>query len=529
MSPPGGAGAKATAQLTVTPGQKLYVDFGGGGAGGNETNGCKMPGGAGGAASDVREEPGGNALESLQSRLLVAGGGGGGGDGEGEYENEGGGCPGSYPECFRGLGGAGGSSGSSAQSGKPGEANKPGDTPGGGGEGGGSGSGGKGGSAGSNSGAAGSSGVLGEGGAGAARIEGCACGISGPGGGGGGGFYGGGGGGSDDSAGGGGGAGSSYIAPGATNTNVEADTTDPQEVVITYTVVTAAAPTATIESPANNETYAVGQKVKTKFSCTEGASGPGIETCKDEQGKASESELTTSAAGTFTYTVTATSKDGQTGTASITYTVAAAPTASISSPTNGNTYAVGQSVATSFSCTESVSGPGIASCKDSNGASSPGKLNTSTAGTFTYTVTATSKDGQTGTASIAYNVGASFLGFTQPLPKGNMVSTSATIPVKFGLGSYQGVALSDSAARLIMTKVTLSANANGLPALATVACSYSTTNHSYECNLKTPSGVKTGSSHPYYITAYEQVGASYLAAPLAASPRTPNPEIVYFK
>ena len=78
--PSGGAGAKVTAQLTVKPGQKLYVDFGGGGAGGAETTGCGKLAGAGGGASDLREEPGGNVLKSLQSRLLVAGGGGGVGD-----------------------------------------------------------------------------------------------------------------------------------------------------------------------------------------------------------------------------------------------------------------------------------------------------------------------------------------------------------------------------------------------------------------------------------------------------------------
>jgi Collagen triple helix repeat (20 copies) len=57
----------------------------------------------------------------------------------------------------------------------------------------------------------------------------------GDGGGGGGGYYGGGGGGGGGFGAGGGGAGSSYYVPGATNTSVKADTTDPQEVLITYT------------------------------------------------------------------------------------------------------------------------------------------------------------------------------------------------------------------------------------------------------------------------------------------------------
>ena len=84
------------------------------------------------------------------------------------------------------------------------------------------------------------------------------------------------------------------------------------------------------------------------------------------------------------------------------YTVARGPSVSISSPADGGRYAFGQAVHVNFSCTEGVSGPGIASC----GATAPNgsQIDTTKTGEHTFTVTASSGDGQTVTKSVTYTV-----------------------------------------------------------------------------------------------------------------------------
>jgi hypothetical protein len=83
-----------------------------------------------------------------------------------------------------------------------------------------------------------------------------------------------------------------------------------------------------------------------------------------------------------------------------------APLASITTPAPGATYTVGHAVDSTLACSGGAGGPGVTSCVDQSGRASGAAIDTSSLGSHTFTVTATSSDGQTATSSEAHTVAA---------------------------------------------------------------------------------------------------------------------------
>lgn len=86
-------------------------------------------------------------------------------------------------------------------------------------------------------------------------------------------------------------------------------------------ITTPAPPSVLITTPGSGASYRVGQVVRSSFSCSEGAAGPGIASCLDQQGRPSGARLDTATAGAHTFTVTATSKDGLSASKTVSYAV----------------------------------------------------------------------------------------------------------------------------------------------------------------------------------------------------------------
>ncbi len=107
------------------------------------------------------------------------------------------------------------------------------------------------------------------------------------------------------------------------------------------------------------------------------------------------------------------------------------PTATIFSPAAGSFYRLNQAVTASYSCADSSGGPGIASCSGTSANGAP--VDTSALGQYTFSVTATSKDGQSTTVTSNYTVAGPPPPPTVSSPKQGAVYTlGQVVPASFG-------------------------------------------------------------------------------------------------
>jgi hypothetical protein len=135
------------------------------------------------------------------------------------------------------------------------------------------------------------------------------------------------------------------------------------------------------------------------------------------------------------------------------------PTVSFTSPSNGSVYKLQQSVSAAYACTDQ--GVGVASC--SGTVSSGGRVDTSSVGTKTFTVTGRDKAGNSITVSHTYAVIFDFVGFYAPLsnpPVLNSVKAGSIVTQSFSLSGNQGMAII----------------ASGYPKLQVISCSSLTPN-----------------------------------------------------
>jgi hypothetical protein len=169
-----------------------------------------------------------------------------------------------------------------------------------------------------------------------------------------------------------------------------------------YVVVDVTAPSITIAAPAEGAAYTLNQVATASYTCADEAGGSGVAACTGTV--ASGAALSTSTAGSHTFTVSATDNAGNPSTATRNYTVlpdTTLPTVSIVSPADGATFPAGQVVNASYSCAD-TGGSGLATCIGT--VASGGAIDTATAGTKAFTVTATDRAGNTSSKLVHYTV-----------------------------------------------------------------------------------------------------------------------------
>ena len=160
----------------------------------------------------------------------------------------------------------------------------------------------------------------------------------------------------------------------------------------------------------------------------------------------------------------------------------------------------------------------------------PGGFTPTTAGTYQWAASYSGDSNNTKATASAETQTAvyGFGGFLAPLPKSTQQKSGSTIPVKLRLTNTAGQPISPTAAAALAASNDVKATLSG-PGISTVSavCTWNNTALLFQCNIKTPSGLVTGTA--YQITAYENITGTFTITPPVSTATTPNPEIIYFK
>jgi uncharacterized protein YjbI with pentapeptide repeats len=217
--------------------------------------------------------------------------------------------------------------------------------------------------------------------------------------------------------------------------------------------------------------------------------------------------------------------DGDVGRASVTLMIdTTPPTVAVTGVSSKHQYVIGQVPAVGCKTADSVSGVATPAMVKVTTSGSHGT------GTFTATCTgALDVAGipQAAPVAVTYTVVYGFSGFAAPKPKSTL-SKSGTITVEFRLSDARGTAIAPSLAAALASAGRVRATLSG-PGISAVTaeCKWNTAKRAFQCIIKLPHTVRTGMSHPYRITATENLGAGSHTAPAVS--HAVDPEVIYFR
>lgn len=129
---------------------------------------------------------------------------------------------------------------------------------------------------------------------------------------------------------------------------------------------------------------------------------------------------------------------------------------------------------------------------------------------------------------VTYTVVYGLHGFIAPAAGSTVARSSKKITVRLRLTNSKGAAVPAAVARTLAAHhdVRVTLTGPGIKAV-TVNCGWNTSQQDLACLIGIPTAVRTGSAQKYTLTATEDVGTGFLAAPAVGG--TADPEVIHFR